>query len=120
MIDPATDDELALISSTQRLDNADTVANWTSSNSTRFTPSQDTSDKQEGTGSVQVIASSVTDDVFYFLKTVGVGNTSIATKYATIDLEIDVKSVTRQSVPIPAGVMLLLIPECLVLELKET
>ena len=49
-----------VIDPTVVLDNADTVANWTSSNPTYFTASQDTIDKQEGTGSIQVAASSGT------------------------------------------------------------
>jgi len=54
-----------IIDPTIVLDNADTVANWTSSDDTYFTKSQDTSDKQEGTGSVKVVASSgYTQQVF--------------------------------------------------------
>ncbi len=40
------------------LDNCDNVALWTSSDDTNFTKSQDTGDKQEGTGSIKVVASS--------------------------------------------------------------
>jgi hypothetical protein len=75
------------------LDNADTVANWTSSDDTYFTKSQDTSDKQEGTGSIQVVASGVTDDALYFLKTLSAGDhDSVATKYENLDVEMEVKS----------------------------
>jgi hypothetical protein len=42
----------------QILDNGDTVANWTSSDNTYFIPSQDTGDKQEGTGSIGIGATS--------------------------------------------------------------
>ncbi|MHA1302203.1 MAG: hypothetical protein ACTSPI_00685 [Candidatus Heimdallarchaeaceae archaeon] len=40
------------------LDNCDNVTNWVSSDNTNFAKSQDTGDKQEGTGSIKVIASS--------------------------------------------------------------
>src|SRR3989304_3266397 len=38
------------------VDNADTSANWVSSDGTNFTVSQETTDKQEGTGSVKIVA----------------------------------------------------------------
>jgi len=47
-----------VIDPTVTIDNADTVANWTSSDDTNFTKSQDTDDKKEGTGSIKVVASS--------------------------------------------------------------
>jgi len=75
------------------IDNMDLAGSWTTSDATNLAKSQETTIKTEGTGSIKVIANSgATDDVYYFLKTKAAGNHTIATRYASIDLEMEVKS----------------------------
>lgn len=75
------------------IDNMDDASQWSTSDQTNLAKSQETTIKTEGTGSIKVIANSgATDDVYYFLKTKAAGNHTIATRYASIDLEMEVKS----------------------------
>ncbi len=54
-----------VIDPTLTLEDADTVGNWTSSDTANLPISQDTSDKQEGTGSIQVAAAKAYEELTY-------------------------------------------------------
>jgi hypothetical protein len=69
------------------LDNADNVANWVSSDNTNLVKIQDTSDKKEGTGSIQVAATAsnvVSDQTRYSCKDADVRSDNPDRNYGSV------------------------------------